>query len=219
MTERTRLSEAFAELDGKLALMAARAEESLLKAQHALASQDVALAKEVKHADAQIDALQLEIEDLAAVAIATQQPVARDLRMLVAVFKVAADLERAADHAVHLAKATATFAGQPRMRSLERLSAMAETGARMIRATAEAFTRRSAELARQAAALDDFIDGEHKALTEEVLAMMREHPEEAEKAARLLKTSGYLERLGDHMTNACEDIVFMVEGVRAELNA
>jgi len=67
--------------------------------------------------------------------------------------------------------------------------------------------------------MDDFIDSEHKALTAEILAMMREHPEEAEKAARLIKTSGYLERLGDHMTNACEDIVFMVEGVRAELNA
>lgn len=219
MTERTRLSEAFVDLDGKLALLAAKTEESLRKAQYALVNQDAGLAKEVKKSDAEIDALQLEIEDLAAVAIATQQPVARDLRMLVAAFKVAADFERAADHAVHLAKATATFTGQPRMRALERLSAMADTGARMIRGTAEAFTRRSSELARQAASMDDSIDAEHKALTTEVLAMMRERPEEAEKAAKLLKTSGYLERLGDHMTNACEDIVFMVEGTRVELNA
>ena len=216
--ERTRLAETMAELHGRIALMAAKAEELLLKAQRALLSQDAGLAKEVKRGDAEIDALQMEIEDLAAVTIATQQPVASDLRTLVAAFKVAADLERAADHAVHLAKATATFAGQPRMRALERLSTMADTGAAMIRGTAAAFNARSAELARQCALMDDIIDHEHKTLTGEVLTMMREHPEDADKAAKLLKVSGYLERLGDHMTNACEDIVFMVEGLHVELN-
>lgn len=219
MMERSRLSEDLAKLDTLITLMAAKAEEALMKALHALRHQDMDLVKEVKRGDAQIDGLQLEIEDLAAAVLATQQPVAKDLRILVAAFKVASDFERAADHAVHLAKAAGKFSGEPRSRLIERLARMAETDGEMMRKTAEAFHLRSAEQAAKTAALDDVVDGEHKALMTEVLAMMRERPEEAERAAKLLTTSGHLERLGDHMTNACEDIVFMVSGSRVDLNA
>ena len=66
--------------------------------------------------------------------------------------------------------------------------------------------------------MDDAIDHEHKALVDEVLTLMREQPEQAERAAKLLTTSGFLERLGDHATNACEAVVFMVEGKHVDLN-
>ncbi|HWR11216.1 MAG TPA: phosphate signaling complex protein PhoU [Rectinemataceae bacterium] len=219
MTDRSRLSEDLMKIDETISLIAAKAEEALLKALSALRRQDMELAREVKLGDAEVDKLQREIEDLAAVALATQQPVASDLRILVAAFKVAADFERAADHAVHLAKATGKFSGEPRSRLVDRLARMAEIDGEMIRGTAEAFRLRSADLAAKTAALDDIVDGEHKALMNEVLEMMRERPEAAEKAAKLLTTSGHLERLGDHMTNACEDIVFMISGSRVELNA
>jgi len=218
MTERTRLTEYLAEIDEAIRLIAVKAEEALLKATLAIENQDMALVKEVKRGDADIDRLQVEIEDIVAAALATQQPVALDLRILIAASKVAADYERAADHAVHLAKATGKFAGEPRSRMIERLARMAEVGGKMMKGTAAAFCGRSVEQALSAAAMDDIVDGEHKAIVTEVLAMMRERPEEAERAAKLLTTSGYLERLGDHMTNACEDIVFMVNGTRVELN-
>ena len=96
---------------------------------------------------------------------------------------------------------------------------MAEVDGEMMKGTARAFCERSVALATAAAAMDDIVDAEHKAVVSEVLAMMRERPGEAERAAKLLTTSGYLERLGDHMTNACEDIVFMADGRRVELNA
>ena len=219
MTERSRLSEDLSKLGAMITLMAAKAEEALMKALHALKNQDMDLVREVKRGDAEIDRLQLEIEDLAAAVLATQQPVASDLRVLVAAFKVASDFERAADHAVHLAKATGKFSGEPRSRLIDRLARMAEIDGEMMKKTAEAFRLRSAEMAAETAAMDDIVDGEHKALMNEVLAMMRERPEEAERAAKLLTTSGHLERLGDHMTNACEDIVFMVNGSRVDLNA
>jgi len=218
MTERSKLTDDLAKVDWLVARMAIKAGEALDKALAALQTQDSLLAKSVKAGDAEIDALQTEIEDLAAVTLATQQPVASDLRVLVAAFKVASDFERAADYAVHLAKATKKFMGDPKSRQLERLAVMAEIGGRMIRKTSEAFTGRSPALARETAMLDDMIDREHKAMMIESIELMRVRPEDAEKAAKLITTSGYLERLGDHMTNACEAVVFMTTGTRVDLN-
>ncbi len=218
MTERSKLTEELGKIDALLARMAIKAGEALNKGLLALQTQDPVLAKSVKAGDAEIDALQVEIEDMAAVTLATQQPVASDLRILVAAFKVASDFERAADYAVHLAKATKKFVGEPKSRQLERLALMAEIGGRMMEKTSEAFMRRSPELAREAASLDDLIDKEHKATILESIDLIRARPEDAEKATKLITTSGYLERLGDHMTNACEAVVFMTTGTRVDLN-
>jgi phosphate transport system protein len=95
---------------------------------------------------------------------------------------------------------------------------MAEMGQRMIRDSISAYLAQDAEGARRAAALDDCIDSEHKALIEETLCLMKEHPELVKKAVRLLNTSGNLERLGDHLTNICEGVIYMVEGKHEELN-
>ncbi|HEY9053520.1 MAG TPA: phosphate signaling complex protein PhoU [Rectinemataceae bacterium] len=198
--------------------MGARVEESIGKALTALKSQDVQLAKEVKADDAVVDALQLEIEDQTAILIATQQPVARDLRELVTIFKVTYNLERAGDYAVHLAKTAKKLAGEPPFRQTDRLERMATVGMEMLRLSVNAYMDWDAAAAQAAAAMDDAIDGEHKALVEETLGMMREQPDIVQRAARLLTTSGYLERFGDHVTNICEAVVYMVEGRHAELN-
>ena len=198
--------------------MSARVEEDLGKALAALRENDRTLADEVRAGDAEVNAMQLAIEDQAAVLIATQQPVARDMRELVAVFKIAGNLERAGDHAVHLARAAMKLSRDPPFRSLEHLERMGETGREMIRAAMAAYMSQDAGAARIAAALDDRIDEEHKALTEEVLALMKEHPGLIKKAVRLLTTSAFLERLGDHITNICEGIVYMIECRHEELN-
>ena len=198
--------------------MAARVEEDLEKTILALRNGDTALAREVEAADAVINALQLTIEDEAAVVIATQQPVARDLRELVTIFKLTGNLERIGDHAVHLARTVIKLAGESPFRSMERMERMAETGRGMIRAALSAYLNQDPQAARNAAAMDDAIDGEHRALTEEVLSLMKEDPGLVKKAARLLNTSGHLERLGDHVTNMCESIIYMIEGRHEELN-
>ena len=201
-----------------LLTMGTRVEEDLGKALIALRNNDKELAKEVKAGDAVVNAMQIKIEDEAAILIATQQPVARDLRELVTIFKLTGNLERIGDHALHLAKAAAKLAGGPAFRSTKHLERMAETGKEMIRTSISAYLNQDAQAARQAAALDDKIDEEHKLLTEEVLSLMKKHPEQIKKAVRLLNTSGFLERLGDHGTNICEAVIYMVDGTHEELN-
>jgi len=198
--------------------MATRVEEDLGKTLTALRNNDVTLAKEVVADDAIINAMQLKIEDETAIVIATQQPVARDLREMVTIFKLTSNLERIDDHVVHLAKTVINLSGEPPFRSAEHMEKMSEIGREMIRDSISAYLNQDADGARKTALLDDKIDEEHKALTEEILSLMKEHPEYIQKAARVLKTSGHLERLGDHITNICESIIYMTEGKHEELN-
>jgi phosphate transport system protein len=196
--------------------MASRIEEALGRALAAL--KDAEAAEEVKAGDAVVDAMQLKIEDQAAILIATQQPVARDLRELVTIFKITGNLERMGDYTVHIARAAVKLSREPPFRSLEHLERMAETGKEMLRAAVAAYLSQDPQSARAAAALDDRIDAEHKALTREVPELMKEHPKMINKAILLLKTSGFLERLGDRITNICEDVIYMVESKHEELN-
>jgi phosphate transport system protein len=202
----------------KVLAMAALVDENLGKALSALRNSDADLAREVKAADAAINDMQLNIEDEAAVLIATQQPVATDLRELVTIFKLTVNLERAGDHAVHLARTVIKLSGKASFRAMEHLEKMAETGQEMIRAALAAFLARDAEAARQAAALDDIIDREHKQLIKAVLMLMKKRPELLKKALRIIQTSSDLERMGDHITNICEAIVYMTESRHEELN-
>jgi phosphate transport system protein len=218
MQTRIHFLEELSRLNHDVLAMGTRVEENLRKAMEALKNQNVELAREVKASDELVNALQLKIEDQAAVLIATQQPVARDLRELVTVFKVTDNLERAGDHAVHLAKAAIKLAGEPPFRQIDRLCKMADIECDMIRGAVNAFLNQDADEARRVAALDDEVDSEHKKLFREVLEIMRENPDQVERATRLLTTSGFLERLGDHMTNVCEAVVFMTEGSHVELN-
>jgi phosphate transport system protein len=218
MQTRIHFLEELSRLNHDVLAMGTRVEENLRKAMESLKSQNVELAREVKASDEVINALQLKIEDQAAVLIATQQPVARDLRELVTVFKVTDNLERAGDHAVHLAKAAIKLAGEPPFRQIDRLCRMAEIECGMVRGAVNAYLNQDADEARRVAAEDDAVDAEHKQMFTEVVELMRDRPEQVERASRLLTTSGFLERLGDHMTNICEAVVFLVEGRHVELN-
>jgi phosphate transport system protein len=218
MTSRIQFNEELGRLHHDILAMGSRVEEDLRKALLALKTGDVALAKEVKASDEVVNALQLKIEDQAAMLIATQQPVARDLRELVTIFKVTDNLERIGDHAVHLAKAARRLTEDPYPRSLERLERMAAVDVSMVHDVVVAYLDKNEALARQAAARDDEVDAEHKAFIQEVLAYLAENPGKAAQATKLIATSSFLERLGDHATNLCEAVVFMVSGAHTELN-
>jgi phosphate transport system protein len=200
--------------------MATKVEENLGKALAALRTCNAELAKEVRADDAVVDALQLKIEDEAAIVIATQQPVARDLRELVTIFKLTGNIERIGDHAVHLAKVAIRLSKKEDspIGAQERLERMAETGREMLRAAVSAFLAQDAQAARVAASLDSKIDDEHKALAEEILKLMKKRPDLIKVAAQILNTSNQLERLGDHITNICEAIIYMTDGKHEELN-
>ena len=218
MQARTLLSEELNQLRQELALMAAKVEEDIGKALAVLHSGDKELAGEVKENGKVVDALQLKIEDTALVLIATQQPVARDLRELITVFKITANLERIGDYGIHLAKAAVKLSERPSFRSIVRIERMAEIAQEMLKKAFSAYLAQDPKTAREAATFDDKIDSEHKDLTEEILALMKKQPQLIKAAARLLKLSGYMERLGDHITNICEGIIYMIEGKHEDLN-
>ncbi|QQO07880.1 phosphate signaling complex protein PhoU [Breznakiella homolactica] len=218
MNTRTILNTKLDNIREEVFRMAALVEENLASAATALREGDPDLAGMVKVSDTLVDSLQLTIEDETAALMATQSPVARDLRELVCVFKLTGNLERAGDYAVHLARAAAKLSGDPSLRCLDRLDSMAKTGGQMIRAAMEAYRNHDAAAARRTAAMDDDIDWEHRALTEELLTLIRKHPELTKKAVRILSVSGFLERLGDHVTNICEAVIYMVESKHEELN-
>ena len=192
MQTRALLHEELNKLRRELSLMASRVEEDLGKAIAILRSGGDELAQEVKESGKIVDALQLKIEDQALVLITTQQPVARDARELVMVFKITSSLERIGDFGVHLVKAAKKLSDRPSFRAMERIICMAATGQEMLKAAFASYLAQDAAAARHAAAMDDKIDGEHKALTEEVLALMKEEPKLVKAAARLLKLSGFM---------------------------
>jgi phosphate transport system protein len=216
--ERVVLSEEMNQLRREIAIMAARVEEDLGKALSVLRAGGEELAEEIKESGRIVDNLQLKIEDMAMVLIATQQPVASDLRELITVFKLTANLERIGDYGIHLVKAALRLSKMPPFRSIERIERMVETAVLMLKETISAYLSQDPDAARKAASLDDKIDQEHKALTDEVLSFIKEQPQSVKAAARLLRLSGYMERLGDHITNICEGIIYMIEGSHEELN-
>jgi phosphate transport system protein len=218
MITRIQFNEELTRLHHDILAMGTRVEDDLRKALEALKTGDVALAKEVRAGDEVVNAMQTKIEDQVAMLIATQQPVARDLRELVTMLKLTDNLERIGDHAVHLAKAAKRLAEDPYPRSLERLATMAFVGSAMLHDAIAAFLSKDEALARSTAARDDEIDANHKAFIKEVLDYIRDNPDKAQQATRLIATSGFLERLGDHVTNLCESVVYMVSGAHTELN-
>ncbi|MDR0302320.1 MAG: phosphate signaling complex protein PhoU [Treponema sp.] len=220
MSTRNIFSEELSRLRHDILAMATRVEGNLGKALSALRTRNAELAKEVRADDSAVDALQLQIEDDAATVIATQQPVARDLRELVSVFKLTSNIERVGDHAVHLARAAKKLAktGDSSFHAQEHLEKMAETGQVMLRAAISAFMAQDAQAARDAAAMDRKIDEEHKIITEDTLKVMKKDSDLVKEALQILHTSNQLERLGDHITNICEAIIYMIEGRHEELN-
>jgi len=220
MSTRNIFSEELSRLRHDILSMAARVEGNLGKAISALRTRNADLANEVRADDSAVDALQLKIEDDAAIVIATQQPVARDLRELVSVFKLTSNIERVGDHAVHLARAAKKLAkmGDSSFQAQEHLEKMAETGQIMLRSAISAFMAKDAQAAREAAAMDSKINAEHKILTEDILKVMKKNSDLVKEALQILHTSNQLERLGDHITNICEAVIYIIEGKHEELN-
>lgn len=193
--------------------------ENLRKARECVINSDPSLISEIKRTDLEIDALQLSIEDSVTMLIATQQPAARDLREMVALIKILDNLERIGDYAVHFAKASKILAEDPFPRPLDRLIRMSQTCETMLDEAIKAYLNQNESQAVASAEKDDVIDRDHKAFLNEILSLMVDNPARAGQAFKLIQTSTYLERLGDHVTNITEAIVFIITGEHKELNA
>ncbi|MFL0414374.1 phosphate signaling complex protein PhoU [uncultured Sphingomonas sp.] len=201
-------------LRGMISQMGGLAEEAIESAMLALARSDLDLAKKVRKADAQIDAIEAEVERLAVRVIALRAPMANDLREVVAAFKIAAVLERIGDYAKNIAKRVPMIESEHRIEPISVIQAMARMAAEMVHDVLNAFAARDAqaavEICERDRALDDFYD----AIFRTLVTHMVENPKTISEVAHLLFVAKNLERIGDHATNVAEMVYFAATGTQ-----
>ncbi len=184
----------------------------------ALQARSVALADEVISGDDTTDALHLKLEERCMQLMATQQPMAKDLRMIAAVWAMTIDLERVGDHAEDIARITKRIAEQPLLKTLIDIPRMTNLVVEMLREGIDAFVARDAERAEQMARKDDEIDHLYAQVFRELLTYMLEDPRNTQRATHLLMVAQALARVGDPATNIAERVIYMVIGTFKELN-
>ena len=198
--------------------MGSLVEGAIREAAASLVAHDAALALDVVKGDAIINEAQRGVSRLIAVTIATQQPVARDLRYLLTLDHVTYELERMGDHAASVAKAVIKLAPEPPLARYVHLPEMAERAAVLVHGVLRALVDSDAVKAREIAVEDDEIDRLYHATFDEVVELMRADPANVERGTRIVIASHYLERIGDRATNIAEDVVYLVTGDVEDLN-
>jgi phosphate transport system protein len=183
-----------------------------------LKDHDVGLAQNVIEMDTEIDAMDHRIEDDCMRLLALQQPMARDLRLIISVLKMSIDLERMGDLALEISVITKISASVPPVKPLVDIPRMADVCQDMLKNIMIAFENKDVELAKVVAKRDDEIDMLFDQVRRELISYMIEDPKKITGAQHLTFVARYLERIGDHITNLSENVVFMVTGERVELN-
>jgi len=187
-------------------------EENVLNAVRALEERDEDLARKVIATDLEIDHMEVDLEEEGLKILALHQPVAIDLRFIVAVLKIDNSLERIGDLAVNIAEHAAFLAGQDTVEVPLDFYGMLDKTKEMLRKGLDALFNLDCELARDVCAADDEVDAMNREMYEQVLASMQRQPEHVHYLIHFLQASRHLERIADHATNIAEDVVYMVKG-------
>ena len=198
-------------LKNRLLEMGALVEERVHVAMQALMERRLDAAEGVVAGDADVNELQIEIDDRCLKLLALQNPMASDLRLITAAMKITADLERIGDQAVNIAENAVKVVAAPPLRPLIDLPRMAGLAEAMTRDSLDAFVRRDAGLAREILARDDEVDQLKDQIFRVLLTYMMADPGTIERALALILVSRNLERIADHATNIAEDVIFVVE--------
>lgn len=206
------------ELVESLLAMGRMVDETIDRSIQALAQQDVELARQIIQFDEQINATQHEIDEKCLVLIATQQPMASDLRAILAISNIAAELERIGDYTEGIARLVLKLAGQPLIKPLIDIPRMAEEGRRMLKASLEAFAQQDVEKAKQIGEADDLVDALYNQVFRELLTFMMADPRTITQATYLIWVAHNLERIADRTTNIGERVVFLNSGEIVDLN-
>ncbi len=202
----------------KLQQMGSLVEEAIARSIEALKTQNLELAQAVIVGDDLIDDLEHEIEEKCLEVIATQQPMAKDLRRVATLFKMINDLERMADYATSIAKITLRIADQPLIKPLIDIPRMALLSQKMVKQALDAYVREDVELATAVGKDDDEVDKLFGQIFRELLTIMMENPKTITQATHLLFVGRWLERISDHATNIAEEVIFLVTGEKCNLN-
>jgi phosphate transport system protein len=192
--------------------------DAIERAEQALVNRDVELADRVRWEDAETNELQRRINAEITTMIATQQPMARDVRIILGLHHASAELERMGDYAVNISKLAQQMASEPETPIFRQIPRMAQVCREQLRDAMRALVDISEEEARAVCARDDEIDALYGEVYEAAMSTMEKHPERARQATHQLFAAHHLERLGDRVTNIGEDVVFLATGRVEDLN-
>ena len=200
-------------LQARLLEMGGLAEERVRASVQGLVTRDTALIERVMRGDEPINELHIEVDNRCFTLLALYQPMATDLRSIVAAVKINTDLERVGDLAVNIAEAAQRCINHPPVKKLIDIPQMADIAQLMLRDSLDAFVQRDTTLAKQVLIEDDRLDSLKTLVFRELLACMLEDGATVEPALDLILISRHLERIGDHATNIAEDVIFMVSAL------
>lgn len=206
-------------LQNEVLFMGSMVEKAIERSMEALKNRDLELAHQVVADDAKINQKRFDIEEKCVELIVTQQPMASDLRVIIAVLNIIIDLERIADHAEGTAKIAIMIGNEPPLKPLIDLPRMAQKTGEMLRRSLDAFVNRDAEACRKICAEDDEIDQLYDQVFRELLTFMAEDSKTITRATRLIWVGHNLERSADRVTNICERVVYVVTGKMMEICA
>ena len=198
------------QLKTRLLEMGGAAEEQVRLAIRGLVDRDLATTARVEAGDPPINALHIEIDNRCFTLLALFQPMAADLRTIVAAVKINTDLERVGDLAVNIAEAARRYASHAPVKKLIDIPRMATIAQTMLRDALDAFVRHDVALAQHVLDEDDRLDALKTQIFRELLTYMLQSPSTIEPALDLILVSRHLERIGDHATNIAEDVIFIV---------
>ena len=208
-----RFEEELEQLNAKLLEMSALVEMAVVRSLTAVLDKDANAAEEVYKKEGRINQIELEIDAFAIDLLATQQPAASDLRLIVAALKINTDLERIGDLAVNVAQRATSLMQAPLISPMVDIPHIGALVQSMVRKSLDAFVHRDAELARSVLASDDAVDSLRDASYHELTSFMERDPRHIKQAVDLLAIVRNLERIADHSTNIAEDVLFMVKGI------
>jgi phosphate transport system protein len=218
MVLRTSFHQELRALQDEVLALGSMVDKAIGRSIDALARLDHAEARRIIQDDLQINARRFAIEERAVLLIATQQPIASDLRTIVAALHIVVDLERMGDHAEGIAKIALLHGDSSLLKPLVDIPRMAETAREMLRRSLDAYLQRDAEAARAIAAEDDAVDALYDQVYRELFGYMLRDPTTYDRATWLLWVAHNLERIADRVTNICERVVFLVTGKMEEIN-
>ena len=199
------------EINQRLLLMGGLAEERLRSAMRALVDRDRAVMADIARGDDAINRMHIEVDDRCLKFLALHQPMAVDLRVVVAALRINSDLERIGDLAVNVAEAASRYVDHAPVKRLIDLPRMSDLAQWMLHEALNAFVARDVHAAEAVLAEDDLVDALKNQIFRELLTYMLGDPRTIEPAIQLILVSRHLERVGDHATNIAEDVIFIVE--------
>ncbi|MCD6554148.1 MAG: phosphate signaling complex protein PhoU [Anaerolineae bacterium] len=205
-------------LQDEMLVLGSMVEKAIIRSVETLRNRDVEAARQIVADDLKINRKRFDIEEECIQLVATQQPIAGDLRTIVSVLHVIVDLERMADHAEGIAKIAIMMGGEPPLKPLIDIPRMAEKAVDMLRRSLEAFIERDVEEAKRICEEDDEVDALYDQVYRELLTYMLQDPRNITRATWLLWVAHNLERIADRATNICERAVFLSTGKMEDLN-